>query len=326
MSLQITDLFCNILFTFVPDYLHYLTDMSGFTVKEGFKGQRILSFLEESMHSFLEDIRIKSLYISRIGFFPNVKYHYNKKGEGVDYCILIYCVQGKGWFEIENKRHVVNPGDFFILPSQTPYSFGADNDNPWSIYWIHFKGNVALSFVPHPIIPYSIAPDEHSRIQERIDLIEEIYGCLESGFIKEYYVYACSCLHHLLSSFLYLQPFRRVKLSQGQKQHTAEQIIHYMREHVNKKLNLEQLAEKFHLSVSQFSFVFKQYTSHSPIDYFIRLKIQKACQYIELTNLKISEISLLLGFEDLAYFSRIFTKVMNMPPSTYKSYIRNSDK
>jgi AraC-like DNA-binding protein len=295
-----------------------------FAVKEGFKGQRILSFPEESIRSFLKDVRIKNLYITRIGFFPEVKYHYNNKLEGVDYCILIYCIQGKGWFETGQKKYEVKHDQFFILPSQVSYSFGANNEDPWSIYWIHFKGNVALSFVPSLIHPYSIDPDKYSRIQERRDMIEEIYSCLESGFIKEYYVYACSCLHHLLASFLYLQAFRKIRQIHSHKQGTMEQVIHYMKEHIHEKLRLERIAVQFHLSVSQFSFLFKQYTSHSPIDYFIRLKIQRACQYMDLTRLKVSEIALLLGFEDLSYFSRIFSKVMKMSPSAYRNHIRDN--
>ncbi|MDR1866044.1 MAG: AraC family transcriptional regulator [Bacteroidales bacterium] len=103
-----------------------------------------------------------------------------------------------------------------------------------------------------------------------------------------------------------------------------EQVIHYMKEHIHEKLRLERIAVQFHLSVSQFSFLFKQYTSHSPIDYFIRLKIQRACQYMDLTRLKVSEIALLLGFEDLSYFSRIFSKVMKMSPSAYRNHIRDN--
>ena len=59
-------------------------------------------------------------------------------------------------------------------------------------------------------------------------------------------------------------------------------------------------------------------TGASPMNYFIRLKIQKACEYIELTNMKLNEIATHLGFEDAAYFSRTFTKVMGCSPSVYR--------
>ena len=69
---------------------------------------------------------------------------------------------------------------------------------------------------------------------------------------------------------------------------------------------------------SHFSTLFQKETGVAPISYFLRLKIQKACQYIELTNLKLHEIATLLGFEEPAYFSRLFAKIMGMSPSEYR--------
>ena len=63
---------------------------------------------------------------------------------------------------------------------------------------------------------------------------------------------------------------------------------------------------------------FAKETGVPPIDYFIRLKIRTACREIELTALPLNEISARLGFGDPAYFSRVFTKVMGIPPSEYR--------
>lgn len=289
-------------------------------IKEGFKGQRILSFPEESIKDFFSNKMLRRLYISRIGFFPEVKYHYNSKEKGTDYCIVIYCIQGKGWLEYDQKKYEIEAYQYIILPSGIPYRYGADDANPWTIYWLHFKGENALEFVSHNMVTRRFNDVNDSRIQYRIDLFEEIYSNLESGFIRERYEYACMCLYHLLATFLYIPESRHLNVGPRNlhTQHLMEQTLHFMKEHVNERLTLEKLAGRCRLSVSQFSFLFRQYTSFSPIDYFLRLKIQRACQYLELTQLKISEISVLLGFEDMAYFTRLFTKQMKMPPSVYR--------
>ena len=48
------------------------------------------------------------------------------------------------------------------------------------------------------------------------------------------------------------------------------------------------------------------------------LKVQKACQYLLFTDLRIKEIANKLGIEDQYYFSRMFTKIMGMSPVAYR--------
>ena len=91
-----------------------------------------------------------------------------------------------------------------------------------------------------------------------------------------------------------------------------------MQENTQHNLTLEQFATYFKYSPSHFSMLFQKETGVSPISYFLRLKIQRACQYIELTNLKLNEIATLLGFDEPAYFSRLFSKIMGMSPSEYR--------
>lgn len=91
-----------------------------------------------------------------------------------------------------------------------------------------------------------------------------------------------------------------------------------MQENLSQHLTLAQMANQFKYSTSHFSMLFQKETGTSPINYFLKLKIQKACQYIELTNLKLQEIAIILGFDEPAYFSRLFTKIMGVSPSTYR--------
>ncbi|MBC7626240.1 MAG: helix-turn-helix transcriptional regulator [Ferruginibacter sp.] len=54
------------------------------------------------------------------------------------------------------------------------------------------------------------------------------------------------------------------------------------------------------------------------MEYFNHLKIQKACQFLLFTKLRIKEISIELGIEDHYYFSRLFHKVMGVSPVCYR--------
>jgi len=293
-------------------------------LKEGFKGQRLITISPEILLSSQNNPLTKSLYATKIGFFPSVKYHFNRKEEGVDYYILIYCTAGEGWYKIAERTYTICENQYIVLPPDTPYSFGANTKNPWTIYWLHFKGTLSSFFFKTPMLPHQILPETDSRLQDRIQLFEEIYDNLELSYHSDHYSYASLCLYHFLASFKFVEQFRRVRNRDVREHEFSEKVLYYMRENVENNLTLEQLAKQFNLSTSHFSTRFRQDTKQSPIKYFITLKIEKSCQYLELTTMKISEIYPKLGFQDAAYFSRIFTKIMGISPSKYREREKSS--
>lgn len=292
--------------------------------KQGFKGQRLIAISPEIIENGQHNPLNKNLYVTKIGFFPAVKYHFNYKEHGVDYYILLYCTSGEGWYKIGNKQFEITENQHIVLPPNLPYSFGAKTSNPWTIYWVHFKGTLASSFLNAPLTPGQILPETNSRLQDRIQLFEEIYANLELSFHSNHYSYANICLYHFLGSFKYVDQFRRIRSLDIIENGFSESVIYYMREHVEKSLSLEELAKHFNLSVSHFCARFQHETKLSPIKYFIKLKIEKACQYLELSNMKIVEIFPKLGFQDGAYFSRMFTQIMGISPSKYRERERHS--
>lgn len=293
-------------------------------IKEGFKGQRLLSLPDNILSKYATNPFIAPLYIRKIGYFPKVKFHYVLKDKGTQYYMLIYCVAGKGLYSIYGKRYEVNANQYIIIPSGVPYSFEADEQNPWTIYWLHFMGKMAPNFVSLSYGPVSILPGNDSRIQDRLNLFEEIFSAFSLAYTKEYMIHASMCLYPFLSSFLNVEQFRHFKAVSPCEQTFSVQVIHFMQENVGNKLTLEQIAQNFNYSVSHFSALFENETGVSPINYFINLKIRKACEYAELSNLKFREISEKVGFEEPAYFSRIFKKIMGISPIKYRLRERTS--
>lgn len=287
-------------------------------IKEGFKGERLVSLPENLLNAYGDDPLIGNLYVRKIGFFPRVKYHYVNQPEGCGYAMLVYCTEGKGWYAAGGRRYEVEKNSYLLIPPRTPYAFGADDADPWTIYWLHFLGRSAAAFLPERPGPRPLLPDEHSRLQERFRLFEEIYINFARGYIREYMAYASMCLHLFLASFVFLEPYRHIATPALREPSFSSRVIRYMQENVRQRLSLAQLASFFKYSPSHFSMRFTRETGVAPIDYFIRLKVQQACREIELTALPLNEISVRLGFGDPAYFSRVFTKIMGIPPSEYR--------
>jgi AraC family transcriptional regulator of arabinose operon len=72
------------------------------------------------------------------------------------------------------------------------------------------------------------------------------------------------------------------------------------------------------MSSGHYGMLFRKSRNHTPVDYFNRLKIQKACELLKTTDQPVGEIGESLGFTDPYYFSRLFKKTMGLSPRTYR--------
>lgn len=290
-------------------------------IKEGFKGERIVVLPGFLVDELKHDPLGRELYITDIGYYPHAGFHYcERTAEEAQEYVLIYCVEGEGWFRLGDRRYEVVANQFFILPKYQAHAYGSKAEVPWTIYWIHFDGVKAAFFSVGFSCPHDIFPAAHSRIKERLMLFEEIYGAVSSGYNKNYMLYATTSLFHFLGSMKFLGEYRECRfVGTPDKGDMVQRAIHFMQENLNRKLRLSDIAREVRLSPSYFSNVFEEKAGSPPLRYLGYLRIQEACRYLDFTDLKISQISPLVGYEDALYFSRQFTKYMGMSPTEYKA-------
>jgi AraC-like DNA-binding protein len=286
--------------------------------KEGFAGQKAIVIPRKILKARCEKNNISTaLYITDIGYYPKAAFHYRERLHGAEQFILIYCIEGKGWVKIKNLEYAVNAGEFFIVPIYESHKYAADESDPWTIYWIHFKG------VSAGIIADSLQKKLGSNkgfvhfTEDRVNIFNDIYGQLERGYGNDNIMYANMCLWYFLATFLFDDRYK------ASEKYSAQNIINNAIDFMGKKIDqivtLEEIATFVNLSSSHFSTIFKKKTGFSPIEYFNHLKIQKASQYLLFSDLRIKEIASKLGIEDPYYFSRLFTKIMSLSPNEYRN-------
>ena len=286
--------------------------------REGFKGQRAIVLPQKILTSQCEAHPVvKRLYITDIGYYPNALHHHRQRNQGIDQHILIYCIKGTGWAKIRGNSYTVAPGDVILLPAHTPHEYGADDDTPWTIYWIHFKGSGSLDFIDMMLKKMGQHVASVSFQENRLHLFEEIYTSVERGYSADNICYASLGLQYFLASCCFDSNYNF--LAKHDKKDNITLCVNYLQKHIDKPLALREIAESVNLSVSHFAAIFKKSTGFSVIEYFNHLKIQKACQYLQFTDLRINEIADQLGIEDPYYFSRMFTKIIGVSPNKYRS-------
>lgn len=285
-------------------------------IADGFKGERAI-ILPYNIRTYQAQNSVTNqMYVTHIGYYPKAKYHYRKREQGAHQNILIYCEEGKGWIIYNDEKLYLTRNQTFILPANEAHTYGADNMDPWSIYWIHFLGEKVDIFSSIIGKTINIYESDSSRYEDRFLLFEEIFRNLEMGYSPENLEYTSFCLLHFLATIKYLPQFRRIK--NVKEKDTIQKSILYMKDNLENKITLEDIAQHVGYSPSHFENLFLEKTSYSPMKYYNQLKIQRACSYLQFSDLKIKEIAFRLGYFDPYHFSKAFKKEMGIPPKEYK--------
>jgi len=287
--------------------------------KDGFQGERAVVLPPMLIEMQEQDALCQSLFITDIGYYPKAEHHHRIREKAIDQYVLIYCVDGSGFYVVNGRRYEVERNQYFILPAGKPHEYGAAEGHQWTIYWLHFGGKAAHVFAEGAATPQTINVTMQSRISERINIFEEILTTLHFGEGIEDLRYASSLLAHFLASMRYLGQFRRAKA--GAERDVVDQAIHYMRENIEQRITMDDVLRYVGYSQSHFSAMFKHKTGMSPLSYFNHLKIEYACKLLKETDLKMNQICYKIGIEDPFYFSRMFSKAKGMSPTEYRSLI-----
>ena len=95
-------------------------------------------------------------------------------------------------------------------------------------------------------------------------------------------------------------------------------VVQLIHKQFAEPLTSTKLASMAGLSRSQFDRVFHRLFGTSPREYLIRVRVNAACRLLTESNLKCTDIALETGFFDHSHFSRVFQRVMGIPPLTYR--------
>lgn len=293
--------------------------MASLKKTDGFAAQQLLVLPQHIQDEMAGHPLTGDLYVTDIGYFPKAEHHFRERPEGSDAWILIYCAEGSGWVELQGRSKTITLAShsLLVIPAGLAHKYGAAVHDPWSIYWFHFKGLQAAAFTGQLGLsgePLTLSLSGFVRFTE---LFGQIYHTLTGeAYSQQHHILASQTLRYLIST---------IGLAASRSRHEErvaqymERVILYMNEQLANTVTLAELARHAGLSKPHLTQLFKQSTGHPPMDYFHRLKIQRACQLLDLTDLSVKEIGGELGISDPYYFSRMFKKVMGHSPTAYRN-------
>lgn len=269
-------------------------------------------YIAESEYAGVADMSTY-LQLNCLGYYEFEQFsceRYRQQGR-TDY-MLIYHHEGKATVRSRGVDYEVKDGTAVIYRPGEEHLYRVSDERPIKSYWVHFTGYGVEELlgklgIADQNIYYTGPANQFAMLSglARSEIQADRLGC---G------VYISGLLAQMLA--LIARQFGQSSLS-GKQQETNSHLelsISYMHAHYAKPLTVPELAGLACLSVSRYIHLFKARTGVTPKDYLIKLRIDKAKELLRDTGLTIRQISLIVGFSDQLYFSRMFKKATGQSP------------
>ena len=280
---------------------------------EGFPGQRLVIIPPAIAVSASRRPVTRDLCVTHIGAFAAAGGHYVERPHGTSQHILIVCVSGKGHATLNGREWNVRPGDLLFLPPREAHIYGADPRSPWTILWVHFRGERAGDYLSMLGV---------SRDQPVVSVSDTgpLSGAFEDAFHYVTYGFGQAAMIGVATGFARMLGVARVlqKTSGSQPPKTEGRLLQtlaLLRESPEKSWTVENMAHEAGLSVPHFTELCRRQTGMPPLAYLIRLRLQRAMDLLQQGQYNVEEVARAVGYDDPFYFSRLFRKHLGMPPS-----------
>lgn len=229
---------------------------------------------------------------------------------------------GRGVHRIGDRYYFSEPGDILIFNTNELHQDMSQEEEPVHFYvcgiqGLHWEGR---------------APGQIARTPEECHLKSGVYEAfLRHGFdaIKEGLDRNSPYLDALAQGFLQSLLAVLVQLLDDSGHGVSNEIIRgsalakelrgYIDQNYRQNFTLDELAGQFHISRYYASHCFAEAFSCSPMQYRTRRRIGEAQSLLTRSELSITYIAGLIGYDDPNRFSQVFSKMVGMPPSEYRN-------
>lgn len=263
----------------------------------------------------IQDIAAGSVY--PVGDHPEDYQFSPQKGRVLREAQIVYITKGGGWFEsVHQPRTKLRAGDAVVLYPYEWHSYAPDPETGWSEAWIGFAGEVAgtllRKFFPDkssPIYHVGLCDTLFSAFEQAYDAAEKMLPAYQQQLIG----YVGLIITTVYSRSLQLPYLDNPDMT------NINLAIKYMRQHFNSSICMEDVAVQIGMGYSKFRKVFKEYTGFAPAQYFMRLKMERAKDYLLNTDLSCKEITYRLGFDSASYFNKMFRLYEGLTPIQFRN-------
>lgn len=232
-----------------------------------------------------------------------------------EYLLLHYCISGKGFYYLRNKRYEIQAGDaFLILPNEVTF-YQADEQEPWTYLWIGFDGSKASLYLKRCGLDKEHLITHCDQSEQLVTIIQDIMAHTTLSYSNELYNQG-----KLFEFFSYLAQSAHIEYRteiSSENIHVSK-TIEFIQKNFQNMITVNEMADYVGLHRSYLSTIFQQQIHMSPQQFLMKFRITKAMTMLIDTEYPINSISYSCGYANQLAFSKAFHKIAGMSPSNYR--------
>ena len=262
-----------------------------------------------------------SLYISEIytKFYQEKGTNYNFSGEKHSYWELTYVDKGELLTTIDGVSYHLKQGDLIFYAPMQFHTQSTFEKISSSYLTINFKMNFNHADLLCNKI-FSLKRDSYFIVTRLIEELsnDNLYSNdLSLCYLKQLIIQ----MLRLDNSHFHSKP--TTHMQQTYENELLNDILLYIDNNIYEKISVSTLCEHFCISTSMLHSLFRKNMNNTAKNYINELKLSKSKELIRNSTHTLSEISEMLGFSSIHYFSKKFKSYFNISPTEYSKSIYN---
>lgn len=252
------------------------------------------------------------------GYFQHFKLHWHENME------LIYILDGSITASLNstNIKNNIPKGNLIIIPPKKAHELWKGPNGTKSIsFFIDLKSlvNQTLSTKAffNSLIDERISFPWYTNAPEIISSVTDLKHLWDTNANS---ILINAATYRLLGAIFQIS-HDNTKISAPFK---MQQILNYIHEHQDEEITSKTVSKEFGYTENYFCNLFKKHTNLSLSNYLRIMKIEKAKQLLQETDMDVSLIVEACNFNDFSYFCKTFKKYMKMTPLEFRKAFRNS--
>ena len=262
-----------------------------------------------------------SLDISEIytKFYQEKGTNYNFSGEKHSYWELTYVDKGELLTTIDGVSYHLKQGDLIFYAPMQFHTQSTFEKISSSYLTINFKMNFNHADLLCNKI-FSLKRDSYFIVTRLIEELsnDNLYSNdLSLCYLKQLIIQ----MLRLNNSHFHSKP--TTHMQQTYENELLNDILLYIDNNIYEKISVSTLCEHFCISTSMLHSLFRKNMNNTAKNYINELKLSKSKELIRNSTHTLSEISEMLGFSSIHYFSKKFKSYFNISPTEYSKSIYN---